>query len=68
MISLDRNYEEIINLSFVSPGLHLNTLNTEKMCNLGQKILVIPARGVKDARKKPVVHVSSFIQKTINFL
>ena len=36
-ISPDRNYEEVINLSFASPGLRLDILETEKMLQFGTK-------------------------------
>ena len=36
-ISLDRNYSEVINVSFVLPGLHLNILKTERMLQFGMK-------------------------------
>ena len=54
MISLDENYQEVINLSFVLPVLHLNTLKTEKMLQFDTKRILdvrgrtaIPAREVK---------------------
>ena len=35
---MDRNYSEVINLSFVSPGLHLNILlKTENMLQFGNE-------------------------------
>ena len=36
-MSLDRNYRDVINLSFVLPGLHLNIVETEKMLQHGIK-------------------------------
>ena len=38
-ISLDRNYREVINLSFVLPGLHLNTLKIEEILQYWDKKL-----------------------------
>ena len=35
--SLDRNYQEVINLSFVLPRLHLNILKTEEILLLWGK-------------------------------
>ena len=37
IISLDGNCQEVINLSFVLPGLHLNILETEKMLQFGTR-------------------------------
>ena len=37
MISLDRNYQGVINLLFVLPGLYLNILKTEKILQLADK-------------------------------
>ena len=38
-ISLDGNDYEVIDLSFVLPGLHLNILETEKMLQFRDKTL-----------------------------
>ena len=37
MISLDRNYCDVINLLFVLPGLYLNILKTEKILQFWDK-------------------------------
>ena len=44
-MSLDRNYQEVINLPFVSPGLHSDILKTEKMLHFGTKTMKVPAVG-----------------------
>ena len=58
MISLGRNYQEAINLSFVSPRLHLNILNTEKMLQFGAKNSR-RACGVSFQRKRLIVNLYS---------
>ena len=42
MIPLDGNYQEAMDLllSFVLPGLHINTLETEKMLQFGTKMIL----------------------------
>ena len=37
MISLDRNYEEVLNLLFVLPGLYFNILKTEGILQFWDK-------------------------------
>ena len=50
-MSLDRNYWEVMNLSFALPGLYLNKLRTEKVITIsGEKILDV--RGTSFQRKK----------------
>ena len=47
MISLDRNYREVINLLFVLPGLYLNILMIEKILQFWDKTWhVIPDQEV----------------------
>ena len=53
MISLDGNYQEVISLSFVLPGLRSNIRETEKMLQFGTKNSqrawhVIPAQEIDD--------------------
>ena len=50
MILLDRNYQQVINLSFISSGLHINILETEKMLQFGKEILDV--RGMSFQRKR----------------
>ena len=38
MISLDRNYRQVMNLLFVLPELYLNILETEEMLQFWDKI------------------------------
>ena len=56
--SLDRNYQEATNLSFVLPVLHLNI---RECCNLGQKVLdvhdnVVPAQEVNNSLHCIAIH------------
>ena len=45
-ISLDRNYREVINLSFILPGLYLNVLETEKILQFWNKRRHSPAQEI----------------------
>ena len=54
MISLDRNYREVINLLFVLPRLPLNVFKTEKMLQVGtkKKKKTLDVRGTSFQRKR----------------
>ena len=59
-ISLDRNDQEVIGLSFVLPGLHLNTLETEKMLQFG-------GENILDVRLEMFPSKLTFITETLAF-
>ena len=65
VISLDRNYQVVINLSFVLPGLHLNILKTEKMVAIwGTKS---SRRAWQEVKVQPFCHTNS-ANKKINIV
>ena len=49
MISLDRNYQGVINLLFVLPRLYLNILKTEKILQLGTKNFDVRGKRLKQS-------------------
>ena len=61
LISLDRNYWEVINLLFVLPELYLSILKTEKILQfLGQKILNV--RGTSFQHKRLIICVGNWLR------
>ena len=64
MVSLDRNYRDVINLLFVLPGLYLNILKIERMLQFwDEKFSTCVAHAVKPKNRRNKEELAGYEQK-----